>query len=170
MHRYGHNALEEYLPDECFLGQGHLDISLSVFRDFARTLSKATNERPIQTFIADNPELLACHLTGHLGRWVAPQQRLGAEHVVDFMIADQSSMGLHWVAVELESTRETFYQSRRSNGLFISRNPSTARLAWLGCQEPIIRPPKGLARRAWPFWRSVASSGHYPHRSPRRST
>lgn len=112
MHRYGHNELEAFLPDECFLGQTHLAISRATFQDFAHTVSTAMNERPIQSFIASNPELLAQHLTGHLGRWVVPQQRLGAEHVVDFMIADQSSMGLHWIAVELESPRAKLFTKR----------------------------------------------------------
>ena len=56
-------------------------------------------------FLEDNPELLNQVLRGGHGRYQISKQRLGSELIPDFMIADVSSIGIEWHAVELESPR-----------------------------------------------------------------
>ncbi|MBN3759296.1 Shedu anti-phage system protein SduA domain-containing protein [Burkholderia sp. Ac-20365] len=66
-------------------------------------LDTANREEDIQQFLQANPKYLIQHLGGGHGRWVIPKQRLGAQHVTDFMIGQRDSMGFRWQAVELES-------------------------------------------------------------------
>ncbi|SEM04316.1 protein of unknown function [Variovorax sp. YR750] len=59
-----------------------------------------------------NPELLIQHLGGGHGRWVIPNQPLGAEHVTDFLIAEKHSFGFEWQAVELESPLRPMFNKK----------------------------------------------------------
>lgn len=43
----------------------------------------------MQTFLAEHPHLLVQYMRYGHGRWVVPQQRLGAELVTDFVIGGQ---------------------------------------------------------------------------------
>lgn len=66
-------------------------------------LNSAKNERDMQSYLEEHPLLLIQHLGGGHGRWVIPHQKLGVQFVTDFVIAEKSSIGFEWVAVELES-------------------------------------------------------------------
>lgn len=66
-------------------------------------LDAAKREEDIQQFLQANPKYLIQHLGGGHGRWIIPKQRLGSQHVTDFMIGERDSMGFRWQAVELES-------------------------------------------------------------------
>jgi len=66
-------------------------------------LDGASREEDIQQFLQENPKFLIQHLGGGHGRWVIPKQKLGAEHVTDFLVAEKHSFGYEWQAVELES-------------------------------------------------------------------
>jgi hypothetical protein len=66
-------------------------------------LDSAKREEDIQQFLQANPKYLIQHLGGGHGRWIIPKQRLGAQHVTDFLIGERDSMGFRWQAVELES-------------------------------------------------------------------
>jgi hypothetical protein len=72
---------------------------------FKRCLSKASTERELQKFLSAHPTLLALQLAGGHGRWVIPQKRLGNQYVTDFMIAEKSTVGFEWYAVELKSPK-----------------------------------------------------------------
>lgn len=70
---------------------------------FQLALDEARREEDIQQFLQENPKCLIQHLGGGHGRWVIPKQKLGSEHVTDFVIGERDSLGFHWQAVELES-------------------------------------------------------------------
>jgi hypothetical protein len=72
-------------------------------------IENAATEHDMQSYLERNPEMLIQHLGGGHGRWLIPQKRLGAEYVPDFLIADASSRGREWTAVELESPRRTLF-------------------------------------------------------------
>src|SRR5688572_27804841 len=57
---------------------------------FEQCLKSARVEQDLQRFFEKNPILLIQHLGGGHGRWVIPRQRLGAEYVTDFLIAERS--------------------------------------------------------------------------------
>lgn len=78
-------------------------ISADDVQGYEGVLGLATDERPLQKYLESRPVLLVQHLGGGHGRWVIPQPRLGAEFVPDFMIAEKSSLGFEWTAVELEN-------------------------------------------------------------------
>ena len=79
------------------------DLPLRYENDFEKCLSSAKSENELQKYLSSNPYVLAVQLGGGHGRWVIPKKRLGAEHVPDFMVAEKSSVGFEWYAVELES-------------------------------------------------------------------
>lgn len=79
---------------------------------FERRLETATKEQEMQDFFEEYPTLLIQPLSGGHGRWVIPHKRLGAEHVPDFMIAECSSIGFEWTAVELESPTARMFTKR----------------------------------------------------------
>ena len=73
---------------------------LTALKKLLRTTEK---EHDLQEFLQNNPIHLIQHLGGGHGRWVIPKQRLGAEHVTDFLIGERHSVGFEWQAVELEN-------------------------------------------------------------------
>jgi hypothetical protein len=79
------------------------DITPELVERFRQCLERVESERDLQVFLEANPMLLVQPLDGGHGRWVVPHKRLGGEHVTDFMIAEKSSIGFEWTAVELES-------------------------------------------------------------------
>ena len=79
------------------------DIRASDAAALEDVLNSAKNERDMQSYLQEHPLLLIQHLGGGHGRWVIPQQKLGVQFVTDFLIAEKSSIGFEWVAVEIES-------------------------------------------------------------------
>ena len=99
----GHPSLTEFLVDWDTV------ISADLVARFRQALDGAKVERDLQIFLEDNPTLLVQPLGGGHGRWVLPQKRLGGEHITDFMIAEKSSLGFEWTAVELESPTASIF-------------------------------------------------------------
>ncbi len=75
-------------------------------------LDTADQEYQLQHHLQEHPLMLIQHLGGGHGRWVIPKQRLGAEHVTDFIIGECDSSGFSWTAVELESPKPAMFNSR----------------------------------------------------------
>lgn len=73
------------------------DISALISR-----LAEAHDEEDVQKFLADNPHLIAWALGWGHQVYVLPKPKLGSEFVPDFLVARTNSMGVKWVAVELE--------------------------------------------------------------------
>lgn len=76
------------------------------------------DEESMHRFFEDNPKFLVQVMTGGHGRYQLSKKRLGAEYVPDFLIAEGSSIGIEWYAVELESPSS---KEHRSDG-----NPAQA--------------------------------------------
>jgi hypothetical protein len=87
--------------------------------ELAYCVNAAKKEQEVQLLLERKPLLLIQHFGGGHGRWVIPQKRLGSEHITDFIIGEEDSMGFNWVAVELE---------KPSNKLFTEKGDPTARL------------------------------------------
>lgn len=74
-------------------------------------------EEPLQQHLTAHPALLASLVVGGHKTWVIPKQRLGAQHVTDFLVMGLNSAGPHWVMVELEAARHDIaLQSGRLSG------------------------------------------------------
>lgn len=69
----------------------------------ADLIDEATDERPLQRFITENPGILAALVRGNYGTFVLPWPRLGADFVPDFLVAHADSISINWTMVELES-------------------------------------------------------------------
>lgn len=74
-----------------------------LFEQFDTTLNEATDERPLQEFLAAHPYFLAQLLPPGSGAWCFDRPRFGSEHIPDFLLCTQTSNGYQWVLVELES-------------------------------------------------------------------
>lgn len=81
----------------------------SEVEEYLDLLKHAKTERPMQAFFHQHRHFLVEHLRGGHGRWAIPQQRLGSQYVIDFMIGASHSLGSDWVAVELESPRARLF-------------------------------------------------------------
>jgi hypothetical protein len=77
-------------------------------------LNENPDEAALQCFLEANPKFLIQVLGGGHGRYQIAKQRLGKEYVPDFLIAEMSSIGIEWHAVEIESPRAV---SHRKDGL-----------------------------------------------------
>lgn len=66
-------------------------------------LSEASDEKPMQAVLEQHPQVLAYLVDGHDGLWVVPQKKLGAQYVPDFLVAGETSAGIRWTLVEIES-------------------------------------------------------------------
>ena len=78
--------------------------------EFRKLLETDPDEPPVHRFLQERCKSLVSVIGGGTFRCQISKQRLGAELVPDFLIASQDSMGIHWLAVELESPRKTPYR------------------------------------------------------------
>ncbi|WP_128644982.1 Shedu anti-phage system protein SduA domain-containing protein [Rhodococcus sp. BS-15] len=77
--------------------------------EFQQILDHATTERDTQQFLQEHRQLLLQPLRGGHGRWVLPQKAFGGHFRSDFMIAELSSSGFEWTAVELEGPQRPLF-------------------------------------------------------------
>ncbi|MFE7098816.1 Shedu anti-phage system protein SduA domain-containing protein [Streptomyces erythrochromogenes] len=66
-------------------------------------LETADGEAMMQQTLEKHPALLAGAVVGNHGTWVRPQVQLGNHYMADFMVAGETSLGIRWLLVELES-------------------------------------------------------------------
>ncbi|HXH78692.1 Shedu anti-phage system protein SduA domain-containing protein [Nocardioides sp.] len=64
-------------------------------------------EELFQSLLTQHPSLLAATVVGASGTYVIPKQRLGAEHVPDFLVLGINSLGPQWLLVEIEAARHS---------------------------------------------------------------
>ena len=74
--------------------------------ELERVVDKADDEKPIQRFLEDHPQLLVGLLGGN-SRFLVPRPQLGSNWVPDFFLADVDSLGVRWLLVELETPVST---------------------------------------------------------------
>ena len=82
------------------------DIPKSLVDEFERVLSDASDERPLQEFLSQNPALLSSLAEQGGDLWCLDRPRLGSELVPDFLLASNSSIGFRWSLIELEGPTE----------------------------------------------------------------
>ncbi len=82
------------------------DVPKALIDEFERVLGDATDERPLQAFLAEHPELLGPLAEPGGDLWCFDRPRLGSELIPDFLLASDSSSGLRWTLIELEGPNE----------------------------------------------------------------
>lgn len=85
------------------------DITQDDVDQFRAALLSETTEPPLTTFLAEHPHLLVQSLGAGLGRWVIPEKKFGDHYKGDFMIAEKSSIGFEWLAVECEGPQRKMF-------------------------------------------------------------
>ena len=76
-------------------------------------LDNNPKELEMQKFLEENPKFLVQAMGGGHGRYQFPQKKLGSEYIPDFLIAEMSSIGVEWHAVEIESPRVKAHRKDR---------------------------------------------------------
>jgi len=94
------HILEKWANCEVAAGR---EPSVETVDDFERVLGDAADERPLQTFLASFPVLLAPLAQPGGKIWCLDRPRLGSEFVPDFLLASVTSIGFLWTMIELES-------------------------------------------------------------------
>lgn len=77
--------------------------SVPLVEEFAGILNDASDERPLQTFLASNPVILRTLLTPSRCFWCFDRPRFGGQYIPDFILCNQDSTGFNWTLIELES-------------------------------------------------------------------
>ena len=77
-------------------------------------LDENPKEPEMQKFLEANDKFLVQAMGGGHGRYQFSQKKLGSEYIPDFLIAEMSSIGIEWHAVEIESPRAKVH---RKDGL-----------------------------------------------------
>ena len=77
-------------------------------------LDSNPDEPGVHRFLENNPKFLVQTLSGGHDRFQISKQRLGSEFVPDLLIAEMSSIGIEWHAVELETPKA---RVQRKDGL-----------------------------------------------------
>ncbi|MDX3101627.1 Shedu anti-phage system protein SduA domain-containing protein [Nonomuraea angiospora] len=75
---------------------------------YISVLNDARDEKPLQKFLTDYPQLLVAQLGGGC-RWVIPELQFGSQYRADFLVARIDSTGVDWKLVELESPRSSLF-------------------------------------------------------------
>jgi Domain of unknown function (DUF4263) len=96
---------------------------------FENVIDDAVDERPIQKFIAQNPEILTS-LVGGNERYCIPLKRLGERFVPDFVLGGVDSLGVRWHFVELETPRSGIYIGKGDGLDKFARKGSDQITAW----------------------------------------
>jgi Domain of unknown function (DUF4263) len=65
-------------------------------------IESADDEKPLQTFIENHPQILGALLGGNT-RFCLPRSSLAGRYIPDFLVSDVDSLGVRWILVELET-------------------------------------------------------------------
>jgi antiviral defense system Shedu protein SduA len=110
------NLHQHALPSTRRIARSDVD----AFRD---VVNSAPDERAIQTHLTEHPHLWQS-LSGGEQPWVLPKVRFGGRYEADFLVASESSLGIEWIYVELESpqaaafTKAGQYAEKARTGIF----------------------------------------------------
>ncbi len=96
-----HRELEKWTAAKCSRVP-----TVSMIDGFERLLGDAHDERPLQTYLAQNGALLSGLVPMGGTYWLIDRPRFGSELVPDFLLASTTSVGILWTMVELESPTE----------------------------------------------------------------
>jgi len=83
----------------------YMRITIQDIDELISIVENSDREEEVQQFLQSHPTILTHYLGGGHGRYCIPKKSLGGMFVPDFLLADLSSLGLTWYAVELENPK-----------------------------------------------------------------
>lgn len=104
--RQHHHLARTYLKD---CEASYMRITLEDVQQLVAIIENSDKEEEVQQFLQSHPTILTHHLGGGGGRYCIPKKSLGGMFIPDFLIADLSSSGLNWYAVELENPKARMF-------------------------------------------------------------
>lgn len=112
-HQLARTYLKEYETAFSEITKEDLDGLVSI-------IENSTKEEDIQQFLQAHPSILTHHLGGGHGRYCIPKKSLGGKYIPDFLLADLSSLGINWHAVELENPRARMFNKQGDPASFLN--------------------------------------------------
>ena len=101
-----HHLARTYLKD---YETGFLEITRDNVNQFVSIIEHSNREEDVQQFLQAHPCILTHHLGGGHGRYCIPKESLGGKFITDFLLADLSSLGISWHAVELKNPKAKMF-------------------------------------------------------------
>ncbi|MFJ8107112.1 Shedu anti-phage system protein SduA domain-containing protein [Streptomyces sp. NPDC096132] len=89
-------------------------IDVEVVQKFQEEVQSASNEKPIQEFLWEHPEIM-CRFLGGYCWWIKPEVWLGQEFRLDFLAARTESLLLNYQLVELKSPTSRWFNPSNRN-------------------------------------------------------
>ncbi len=118
--------------------------STKTLQDYLEVLEKAQDETTLQSFLEQNPWLLIRPLPAHHQGWVLPRPRLKGDFIPDFLVCGLSSVGLSWLAVEIESPTASLFTAKGRPSAKLTEAMAQIRdwRSWLSANLGVARNPK----------------------------
>jgi len=88
---------------------GFLKITKNDASELISVIEHSDREENVQQFLQTHPNILTHHRGGGHGRFCIPKKSFGGRFITDFLLADLSSLGINWEAVELESPKAKIF-------------------------------------------------------------
>lgn len=101
-HQLARTHLKDY--EASYFGITKQDID-----ELVSIIENSDKEEDVQQFLQSHPTLLTHYLGGGHGRYCIPKRSLGGMFIPDFLLADLSSIGLSWYAVELKNPKAIMF-------------------------------------------------------------
>lgn len=86
-----------------------LEITRDDINELVSIIEHSNKEEDVQQFLQSHPSILTHHLGGGHERYCIPKKSLAGMHITDFLLADISSLGINWHAVELENPKAKMF-------------------------------------------------------------
>jgi hypothetical protein len=104
--RLHHQLARTYLKE---YETAFLEITQDDINELVSIIEHSNREEDIQQFLQSHPNILTHYLGGGHGRYCLPKKSLGGMYIPDFLLADLSSLGISWHAVELKNPKAKMF-------------------------------------------------------------
>lgn len=104
--RLHHHHARTYFKD---YETGFLEIIHDNVNELLSIVERSNKEEDVQQFLQSHPSILTHHLGGGHGRYCIPKKSLGGMFIPDFLLADLSSLGINWHAMELKNPQAKMF-------------------------------------------------------------
>lgn len=115
-------------PREEFLIK-NVKIDSKKFEDFKSLIENEANERDVDKFIKENPQILipilfSNRVLNSFGFWFLPKQMIKPKvgnnkgMIPDFILGGENSDGFSWTVIELKSPKDEIFKKDKNNNLY----------------------------------------------------
>lgn len=115
--RLHHHLARTYLSD---WDASYMKVTIEDVQKLVSIIENSHREEDVQQFLQSHPTFLTHHLGGGSGRYCIPKKNLGGMFIPDFLIADLSSLGINWCAVELKNPKARMFNKNANPSKYLN--------------------------------------------------